>query len=187
MPVISSRRAADPLPRSVRTRSAIAAIALAVSGAAFAGEHRHDSLPAAENKLWHAECSVCHVAYPPGLLPERSWRAIMDGLDRHFGENASLDPADRRTITEFLAANAADRVDNRWAHQIAAATPAGRTPLRITEFAWFERKHDELRAEVWKRKEVGSPANCGACHPGAEKGRFDEAAVVVPGSARHRD
>lgn len=159
----------------------------------FAGDHergehhehgeRHGGrdLPTiVNNKTWAAECGACHVAYAPGLLPERSWRAIMDGLDRHFGENASLDAATRKSITEFLAANAAD--GNGQARKTAVA--AGQTPLRITELAWFERKHDELRMDVWKRKEVGSRANCGACHPGAEKGRFDEHEVAVPGSSR---
>lgn len=172
--------------RSFLTAS-IAIIVAAVAGPALAGHHGHgdhDALPAAENKLWRAECSVCHVAYPPALLPERSWRAVMNGLDHHFGENASLDGADQKAITEFLAANAADHVDHRRARKIAANAPAQRTLLRITEFAWFERKHDELRAEVWKRKEVGSRANCGACHRGAEKGRFDEDEVTIPGPAR---
>ncbi len=175
----------------------IALIAAAVlSPPLFAGEHgerrehedhgRTARLSQADNKLWRAECSVCHVAYAPGLLPERSWRAIMDGLDRHFGENAGLDAADRKAITDFLAANAADRTDGRASRRVASAVPAGRTPLRITEFAWFERAHDELRADVWQRKEVGSRANCAACHPGAEKGRFDEDGAAVPGSSRHR-
>jgi nitrate/TMAO reductase-like tetraheme cytochrome c subunit len=183
----------------MRKSHAISAAIALVLGAtlcapSFAEDHdeRHEhrkhqeghGLPAlVANKTWAAECGACHVAYVPGLLPERSWRAVMNGLDRHFGENASLDAATHKSIAEFLAANAADRGDSRLGRR-SAALAAGETPLRITELAWFERKHDELRPDVWKRKEVGSRANCSACHPGAEKGRFSEHEVVVPGSSR---
>jgi len=33
---------------------------------------------------------------------------VMGGLDQHFGENASLDPATQADILKFLEANAAD-------------------------------------------------------------------------------
>jgi len=54
--------------------------------------------------------------------------------------------------------------------------------LRITETAWFQRKHDshEIRPEIWKRASVKSPANCGACHPGAGKSDFGEDRVRIP-------
>jgi len=160
-------------------------VASGVSGWLFADSGREGGgLPAVDHKAWRDECGSCHVAFHPGLLPERSWRGLMNGLDRHFGENAALDPATRKAITEFLAANAADRSDARRARKIAASIPAAQTPLRISATAWFERKHDELRSEVWKHKEVGSRANCGACHLGADQGRFDEHDIVVPGKTR---
>jgi hypothetical protein len=40
-------------------------------------------------------CGSCHMAFPPQMLPARSWTAIMDGLDKHLGENVVLD-AERR-------------------------------------------------------------------------------------------
>lgn len=159
-----------------------------VSGWLFASDHgeRGPSLPAVDHKAWRAECGSCHIAYHPALLPERSWRKLMAGLDSHFGENASLDAATSKEIETFLAANAADRSDSRRGRKVAASIPANSTPLRISETPWFERKHDELRPEVWKRKEVGSAANCAACHKNADKGRFDENEISVPGSGRPR-
>jgi aldehyde:ferredoxin oxidoreductase len=53
-------------------------------------------------------------------------------------------------------------------------------PLRISETPYFRRKHHELRPEVFKRKSVGSPANCSACHLTAEKGDYDEHKVKIP-------
>lgn len=135
-------------------------------------------LPAAANPKWKAECSACHVAYPPALLPERSWRKMMGSLERHFGDDASLDPASVKEITDFLAQNSAER-SSRSAKILRGISPAD-APQRITETPWFQRKHDEIRADVWKRPKVGSAANCAACHTGAEKGDYDEDRVRIP-------
>lgn len=153
------------------------------TGWLLADGHKHGeskSLPQVSNAKWQAECSSCHTLYHPGLLPERSWRKIMSGLDQHFGENASLDPLIQKEITAFLAANSADHAQNRRSAKIAQSTPAQSTPLRISETPWFVRKHDEVRGDVWKRPKIGSPANCTACHSGADKGDFAEARIKIP-------
>ncbi len=138
------------------------------------------SLPQLTHQAWQNECSSCHMAYQPGLLPARSWRAIMSGLDKHFGENASLDAKTSADILAFLEANAADRSAYSRSQKINAAIPANRTPLRITKTAYFQRKHDELNASVWRRKGVGSPANCTACHTTAQQGDYSERNVKIP-------
>ncbi len=157
---------------------------VSATGWLLAGEHEGESrskaLAPVSNPKWQAECSACHTLYHPGLLPERSWRRVMGSLDKHFGENASLDPVTQKEITAFLAANAADHADSRRSAKIAQSIPAGAAPLRITETAWFVRKHDEIRPDIWKRPKVGSAANCAACHSGAEKGDFAEANVRIP-------
>ena len=155
-------------------------VAAGTSGWLFASGGEGHGLPIVDHKAWRQECASCHTAFHPGLLPERSWRKLMDGLDRHFGENAGLDAASRKAITDFLAANAADRLDARRARKIAASIPAGQAPLRISESPWFVRKHDELSAAVWQRKSIGSRANCGACHPDADKGGFSEHDIRIP-------
>jgi diheme cytochrome c len=138
------------------------------------GEGKRTSrLPAQPNAAWQQECASCHVAYPPGLLPQASWRRIMAGLDQHFGENAGLPPQTVAEISAFLAKNAADA-----GRPAAEGAPA---PLRVTETPWFRREHGEVGAAVWKRKAVGSPANCAACHRQAEQGVFNEHGVRIPG------
>lgn len=129
---------------------------------------------------WKAECDSCHLAYPPGLLPERSWRKMMSELDRHFGESATVEPAVNAKITAFLVANAADRAGGGRPSKIARSISPKETPLRITETTYFRRKHDELDPAVFRREKVGGPANCGACHPGAEEGDFDDDRVKIP-------
>jgi len=138
-------------------------------------EDEGQSLPRVANANWKTECASCHTLYHPGLLPERSWRKLMSGLDKHFGENASLDPPAQREITDFLVKHSA-----RAGSKYAKSVPASATPLRMTETNWFKREHRELRAEVWKRPKVGSSSNCMACHKGAEQGDFSEHGVAIP-------
>lgn len=96
----------------------------------------------------------------------------MAGLDKHFGTDASLDAATKDAIEKHLVANASakDRPDQ-----------AGQMTLRITETAWYKRKHHELAPAVWTRPSIKTAANCGACHrDAADKGLFDEDTVRVP-------
>jgi hypothetical protein len=111
-------------------------------------------------------------------LPAESWRKVMAGLDKHFGSDASLTPQENQAITTFLVNNASMRTSMPTSTRARSAA----TPLRISETAWFLRKHDshEIRPEVWKRASVKSPANCAACHPGAAKGDFEEDRIRIP-------
>ena len=137
-------------------------------------------LPPAENAKWRTECAGCHLLYHPALLPERSWRKLMSGLDQHFGKQLKLDAAAHKEITEFLATHAAEKSKNSRAQRIAKTTQTAEVPLRTTETAYFNLHHDEISAEVWQRKAVASKANCTACHAEAEKGNFDEKAIRIP-------
>lgn len=152
--------------------------ALLASGGMEEGGSRQ--LPAVTNVKWKAECSSCHMLYHPGLLPEKSWNKIMTGLDSHFGENATLDAPTRDEIARFLASNSADKSDNRRSSRINQSIPASATPLRISETRYFLSKHDEISPTTFKRKSIGSAANCIACHRGAEKGDFSESLVKIP-------
>src|SRR3989338_755422 len=97
----------------------------------YGGENRGKPLqPAKTNTKFQQECSSCHIAYSPGLLPAESWRKMMAGLGKHFGSDASLTDQENKEITTFLVNNAS----NRWS--------ASTAPLRISETAWFKRKHD---------------------------------------------
>ena len=165
---------------SARTVNVVCATLMSIFVLAATAQTGKPSSPADPEALWKAECSSCHMAYPPGLLPERSWRKMMAELDKHFGQNASLDAAATKAILDYLVANSAERSTHRRARRFLAAVPAIATPLRITENAYFVREHREVPPDVWKLPKVGSPANCNACHADAERGEFSERNLRIP-------
>jgi nitrate/TMAO reductase-like tetraheme cytochrome c subunit len=144
---------------------------VATADGKYGGEDRGKPLlPTQINARWQQECGSCHIAYAPGLLPAESWRKIMSGLDKHFGDDASMTAQESKEITAYLVDNAS----NRWSTKTA--------PLRITESQWFKAKHNsrEISPDTWKRVSVKSPANCQACHAEAAKADFNEHRIKIP-------
>ena len=137
------------------------------SSSAFAGKM---AMPADAPASYEAECASCHMAYPPALLSQQSWKNVMSGLSKHFGTDASLDPKTQTELTNWLVKNATTR------QKYSETAPEN----RITKTSWFIRKHDEVRADLWKRASIKSPANCGACHIDAAKGIFSENNIKIP-------
>ena len=170
--------------RAVLLSTAGALAVAAAAGVAWAHDdhERHERRERAEDRsrdsrrapvlaAYEQECGgACHIAYPARMLPADSWRRMMAGLEDHYGSDASLDAATAAAITAYLDAYAGT------GRRVRTAPPED----RITRSAWFERKHDEVRPAVWKRKAVGSPANCAACHPHADQGDFEEDDVRIP-------
>jgi hypothetical protein len=126
--------------------------------------------------IYKQECAACHMAYPPGLLPAKSWVRIMGGLDKHYGSDASLDPAAVQQISRWLQLEAGTY------KRVAEAPPED----RITRSAWFVSKHRKLDPQVWKHASVKSAANCAACHTGADRGDFDDDGVKMPAGLGRR-
>lgn len=132
-------------------------------------------------KQYVDECGSCHTAYAPGLLPARSWKKMMRELDHHFGDDASLDEAQRAAIEKALVGLAADTPGGtRLMHRIAGGIGPHDAPQRISGSPFFKYMHDEVPASFWKRPKIGGPANCIACHPRANEGRYFEREVVIP-------
>jgi cytochrome c5 len=141
--------AAPPAPEAAASSSDIAAVTQ-VSG----------------EEAFNTECSACHMAYPPAMLPARSWQAITGDLANHFGEDASLDPDTAQKISEYLVAHAAETT--RQGQWLLRGIGADQVPLRITEMPWWKRAHYEVPAAAFARQDVMSPSNCLGCHRGGE-------------------
>lgn len=134
-----------------------------------------EALPPITNKAVSGECSECHMAFQPQLLPQRSWVAIMATLENHFGEDASLDPAQASEIEAYLVANAADVSRSREGRKMLRNVGKDQTPLRITELPRFRHEHSERKvASYRKRYNVRSMVDCKACHRNAEDGYYDD-------------
>lgn len=135
--------------------------------------------PVSAAAAYDTHCGACHGAYAPLLLPTGSWDKILKGLDDHFGEKVSLEPAVKAAITQYLMENGADRSTAKKAAKIAASLN-GQTPLRVTEVPYIQKKHRKMAPEVFQRKAVGGLANCRACHRSAGQGHFSDHDVVIP-------
>lgn len=146
--------------RTLATTLALAGLALP----ALADSPRVPLLPA-----YVQECGSCHVAFAPSLLPAASWQRLMDGLARHYGTDASLDPQATRALSTWLAAHAGGK----------RAAEAPRDD-RITQGGWFQREHREVRTR-FGTPAVRSAADCGACHTQAAAGSYREREIRLPG------
>jgi hypothetical protein len=140
--------------------------------------HAARVLPAPAEKTIAQQCSACHMAYPPQMLPARSWQALMSDLSHHFGEDASVGDQDRAAIVAYLTAHAADGpASGREGQQFVRGLSPSATPLRITDTPWWRRRHSEISPQRFNDTKVKTAANCGACHNGRRGflwGLFDE-------------
>lgn len=157
---------------------------LTVGSTAFADERgereeKGGKYAMVENAVYKKECSDCHFLYLPGLLPARSWEKVMNEADKHFGEKLSLDEKTKSEILSFLTANSAEKTKTEWASKIIRSVGSG-TPASITEIPYISKEHRKIKADVFKRASIGSRSNCGACHPQAAQGDFEEDAVSIP-------
>ncbi|WP_126446051.1 diheme cytochrome c [Sulfuricystis multivorans] len=154
----------------------IGIVLVSLSATALADKH---GLPADAPPAYQAECASCHVAYPPRLLTADDWRRVMASLDKHYGDNASLDEPTRRAIEGFLIRNAGSP------SKVGARKTASASALpRLTATPWFERKHREVSRRDWAHPKVKTPANCAACHTQAAQGSYREREIVMPSGRR---
>lgn len=121
------------------------------------------------------ECGACHMVYPAGLLPARSWGRLTADLKNHFGDNAELDAETTKKVLTYLAVNAADQAGRN--PKVLRGLPTAAEPTRITDLPWWQRKHDKkdrISPATLKRKGAKFKGDCAACHKDAAKGYFDE-------------
>ena len=135
--------------------------------------------PLEKNMVYEEECGSCHNAFSPTLLPARSWEKVMAGLGEHFGDDASLPEETSTEILRWLAASSAERAFSEPSRKMISSM-GDNTPLRITEVSYWKEKHSGLGDEVYSRKGVSSRTNCGACHPGAPFGSFEDRDISIP-------
>lgn len=131
--------------------------------------------PPVKDPVVAKECGACHMVYPAGLLPARSWTRLTSGLKDHFGDNAELDAETTKAIQSYLVANAADATLRSPKHLRGLASSA--EPMRITELPWWKRKHerkDRTSPATLAKKGAKFKGDCVACHKEAVQGIFED-------------
>jgi hypothetical protein len=107
------------------------------------------------------------------MLPQRSWRKLIDGLADHFGEELELDQETRQE---------ADKSGHRKAGKFLRGLGPNDAPIRITDTPRWQKKHDELPKKFWSHARIEFKGRCEACHTKAERGLYgDDDALRVPG------
>ena len=136
--------------------------------------HAQRTVPVPALTAYLQECSVCHFAYPPGLLPAAAWKNITDGLPKHFAANVLLNSDTQSVIASWLQTKA---INPEW---VGTQMPPDN---RITRADWWQQIHKpskKLTVKVWKSPYVKSPSNCAACHRGAPSGEYNAKTVLIP-------
>jgi cytochrome b len=167
-------------------RNTLAAALIALSCAAFALWYLHWHVPAevakrvaveqVEDKkisatLWSRECSSCHLAYSPALLPARSWDRVLAEQEHHFGEDLGLAP---KTIQQL--ASAARQPALSWPAWMLAgsASLVEPPPIRVSELPAWKHLHRNVEPTLVSAKTAASSGghDCERCHDDALSALF---------------
>ena len=132
------------------------------------------------NPVFVNECGSCHTLYPPTLLPRESWTKLMENLSDHFGDDASLDPADHTTILAYLLEHSAESSNQEMSVKMMKSLE-NRDMIAITQTPFWKHTHKGIPVEVFKSADVKSRANCKACHSDVEQGRIEDNAIMRKG------
>ncbi|MFT7880144.1 MAG: cytochrome b/b6 domain-containing protein [Sulfurimonas sp.] len=126
------------------------------------------------------ECGSCHITYPPYLLPKRSWVAMMQDLENHFGDDASIDNKTNLSILAFLKANSAENSTHEAAFKILKSLKENDSTIAITQTPYWKSRHKHVDKEIFLSQDVKSRANCSACHQNIEYGLIENRLIKVP-------
>ncbi len=135
-----------------------------------------------EHSVYHHDCGDCHKTYPPFILPEKSWKRIMDGLDDHFNEkitDQNISQAARASIRKFLYANSAEKSTREVSVKMMQSI-GDRNPKSTSKVMYWRETHADIDPSVYKRESIKDRANCSACHKDFEYGNLDDINIHIP-------
>jgi len=113
------------------------------------------------------------LCIPPNLLPESSWKVLMNNLENHFGDDASLDAKDEKIILDFLVKYSAEKSTKEASFKILKSLE-NKDIIAITQTSFWKDEHKNIPKNVFLHNEVKSKANCKACHSDVEKGLIED-------------
>ncbi|MCR4378040.1 MAG: cytochrome b/b6 domain-containing protein [Rhodospirillales bacterium] len=134
------------------------------------------TLPA--NKTYESECGDCHLPFHPSLLSSDSWKQMLENLDDHFGDDATISGDTLIEVTAYLTNYGGDKWDTEASNRFNIVDP--KAPYQITATPYWVRKHEGVDPNFFKLKKVGAKSNCGGCHTDHYSGRFDDQKIKIP-------
>ncbi|WP_345993603.1 cytochrome b/b6 domain-containing protein [Sulfurimonas sp. HSL-1716] len=133
-----------------------------------------------EHSAFVAECASCHTLYPPHLLSRASWEKVMNSLDDHFGDDASLDEQTRVSIRDYLMKNSAESSTKESAFYILNSLKKSEDIIAVTQTPYWKHRHKSIDKNIFSSKEIKSKANCKACHSDIERGLIEDSNIKIP-------
>ena len=150
----------------------ILAIAFCFSGLSLV--QAQVSVPIPAFTPYTQQCTVCHNAYPPGMLSATAWQQLMADMPSHFGGSVMVNVDTQNDISDWLQKNAGT---------FAPAATQDPPQHRITQSDWWQKIHrhsKKIPAAFWQKPMRVSAANCSACHAQAAAGEFNAKTAKVP-------
>ena len=130
--------------------------------------------PYEQDAIYIEECGACHIAYPPGLAPTKTWDKLMMNLADHFGDNSELDKEAFAYIAKYLEAEALRPGKPTVMSEMLRNMP-DEPPLRITEFPAFLAAHQVIGVQLEMEDfPEGFLSPCADCHRQATQGVFEK-------------
>ena len=129
--------------------------------------------------LFYNECASCHTLYPPTLLPKKAWISLMADLENHFGDDASLEPEEEKSILTYLINNSAEGSSAEASVKILKTFP-NKDIIAITQSPFWKNTHKGIDKAVFKSEKIKSKANCKACHTDVERGLIADSNIKMP-------
>ncbi|WP_298571349.1 cytochrome b/b6 domain-containing protein [uncultured Aliiroseovarius sp.] len=129
-------------------------------------------------QIYVDECAACHMAFHPSTRPAESWQLMMNRLNDHFGEDASLPDDTGDEIADWLGNHAAASTDSKPATLWADLQET--TPVGLPDTKMWQRLHASIDEDTFKHRTIYSRSNCIACHKDAETGWFSPFQISIP-------
>lgn len=106
-------------------------------------------------ELYLENCSSCHIAVPPAVLPTQTWRPLLQD-SQHYGVNLPLLVDPPRLLV--------------WKYLLNFSRPTFKeeeTPYRLNESRYFKALHPKV-----KLSRPVQLSSCALCHPSAANYNF---------------
>lgn len=100
----------------------------------------------------------------------------MGDLSNHFGDDASLDPADEQSIRGYLLAHSAETSTQEMSFKMVQSLEK-LDMIAITQTPFWKKRHRHISEEIFKSDTVKSRANCKVCHSDVEQGIIEDNAI----------